>query len=574
MTMPKQLSIVRQFILATMLCCAFEVLAPPAQAQPGAGAYRIAGRVVSSTSGAPLPQSRVTIASVQDRGQTLLLITGADGTFDFKGLPAGKYSLSAARRGFIESSYNQHERYSTAIVTGGDADSEHLVFRLTPQAVLTGKVLDEVGDPVRRAQVSLYVQDQTTGVSRVRRMANSRTDDRGLYEFAELPAGTYFISVNARPWYAVHPHSQRVGEGSVEPPAADHSFDVTYPTTYYPDTTDSDDASPIPLRGGEHMSVDIHLTPVPSFRIVVGTPRIPGSPDQGFSMPILLKKSFDSRDNVTAMLLGANSDPSDEQRTSNFVPLGDGTIELTGIPPGKYTVFVPDSGGGSTPGGISEVDITQNGQQLDPSSGEPVSSLKFQVQVVGERQPPQQLAIALRNDAHRVVLASPVDAKGESTLVNVPPGKYDLIAATPNMNYAVTQIATNGSTKLGHTLEIAAGSTIEGTVTLVAGTGTVRGFAKRGGKGVAGAMVVLVPSDPEVSDELFRRDQSDLDGSFSLPNVIPGQYTIVAIEDGWDLDWSKPGVIAHYLPKGHKVTVAAAAHTTVDLPVPLEVQSR
>ena len=87
-------------------------------------------------------------------------------------------------------------------------------------------------------------------------------------------------------------------------------------------------------------------------------------------------------------------------------------------------------------------------------------------------------------------------------------------------------------------------------------------------------MVVLVPSDPETKDEQFRRDQSDSDGSFSLPNVIPGQYTIVAIADGWDLDWSKPGVIAHYLPKGHKVTVAAAAHTTVDLPEPLEVQPR
>ncbi len=553
-----------------MLCCACIVLCRPAHAQPGTGGYRIAGKVVSSASGAPLSQARVTIAPVQAQTQTLSLITGADGTFDFKGLPAGKYSLSAARRGFIESSYNQHERYSTAIVAGGNTDSEHLVFRLTPQAVLTGKILDEVGDPVRRAQVSLYVQDQTTGVSRVRRMANSRSDDRGLYEFANLPAGTYFISVNARPWYAVHPHSQRVGEGGAEPPVPSHSFDVTYATTYYPDTTDSDDATPIPLRGGERISADMHLTPVPSLRIVVGTP---GSPEHGFNMPTLLKKSFDSMENVTGMLMGAYTDPSDEQRTSNFMPLGDGTIELTGIPPGKYTVFMRENSG-EPMGGISEVDITQNGQQLDPASGEPVSSLKFQVQVVGERQVPQQLAMALRTESRRVAVASQVDAKGESTFVHVPPGKYDLIAATPNMNYAVTQIATNGSTRRGHTLEVAAGLTIEGTVTLVAGTGTVRGLAKRDGKGIAGAMIVLVPSDPEAKDELFRRDQSDSDGTFSLPNVIPGQYTIVAIEDGWDLDWSKPGVIAHYLPKGHQVRVAAAAQTTVDLSAPLEVQPR
>ena len=73
---------------------------------------------------APVPapryrKARVTIAPVQAQTQTVSLITSADGAFDFKGLPAGKYSLSAARRGFIESSYNQHERYSTAIVAGG-----------------------------------------------------------------------------------------------------------------------------------------------------------------------------------------------------------------------------------------------------------------------------------------------------------------------------------------------------------------------------------------------------------------------------------------------------------------------
>ena len=79
-------------------------------------------------------------------------------------------------------------------------------------------------------------------------------------------------------------------------------MDVTYATTYYPDTTDSDDATPIPLRGGEHMSADIHLTPVPALRIVVGPS---GTPEQGFRMPTLLKKSFESRENVMATLMGA-----------------------------------------------------------------------------------------------------------------------------------------------------------------------------------------------------------------------------------------------------------------------------
>jgi len=46
-------------------------------------------------------------------------------------------------------------------------------------------------------------------------------------------------------------------------------------------------------------------------------------------------------------------------------------------------------------------------------------------------------------------------------------------------------------------------------------------------------MVALVPKDPESHLEMFRRDQSDLDGSFVLPRRDPGSYTIFAVEDAW-----------------------------------------
>jgi hypothetical protein len=137
----------------------------------------------------------------------------------------------------------------------------------------------------------------------------------------------------------------------------------------------------------------------------------------------------------------------------------------------------------------------------------------------------------------------------------MPPGKYTLLAASPNSDYAVTQVTLNGVPGRGHTVEIVAGSSLEGTVTLVTGSGRVEGFAKRAGKAVAGAMVVLVPRDMDANSELLRRDQSDLDGSFSLINVIPGEYVLVAIDDGWELNWVQARVMAHYLEQGRKVTV-------------------
>src|SRR6516162_5393734 len=89
------------FVLAALLLGASPELTLEAQVQ--ASGARIAGKVVSSVSGEPLSRARVSVANLQERGQTKSLITGDDGIFEFRGLTAGKYSLSAARRGFIES---------------------------------------------------------------------------------------------------------------------------------------------------------------------------------------------------------------------------------------------------------------------------------------------------------------------------------------------------------------------------------------------------------------------------------------------------------------------------------------
>ena len=87
-------------------------------------------------------------------------------------------------------------------------------------------------------------------------------------------------------------------------------------------------------------------------------------------------------------------------------------------------------------------------------------------------------------------------------------------------------------------------------------------------------MIVLVPKDLTTIDGLARRDQSDSDGSFSLRDVIPGQYTLVAIEDGWPLDWMQPAVIGRYLPGGVAVTVSDRTGKVTTLPTPVEVEPR
>jgi hypothetical protein len=95
------------------------------------------------------------------------VITEENGAFEFKDLPAGKFALRAARRGYLRGSYDQHDQFSTAIVTGAGMETENLVLRLTPLARIFGKISDQFGEPVRNAMIWLYTRDDQNGYDRV-----------------------------------------------------------------------------------------------------------------------------------------------------------------------------------------------------------------------------------------------------------------------------------------------------------------------------------------------------------------------------------------------------------------------
>ena len=81
-------------------------------------------------------------------------------------------------------------------------------------------------------------------------------------------------------------------------------------------------------------------------------------------------------------------------------------------------------------------------------------------------------------------------------------------------------------------------------------------------------MVVLVPRDPVQDLPLFRRDESDSDGTFLLRDVLPGTYSVIAIENGWDLDWANPATLQTYLKNG--VAVDISGETRLSIKVPLQ----
>jgi hypothetical protein len=525
--------------------------APPSQSSDAT--FRIAGTVANAIGGNRLARARVTIVDAKNRQKAQWMITSDDGRFDFKQVSPGKYSLQGAKRGFIPAFYDEHEGFSTAIVTGAGLDTEHLVLRLDPSAMLSGKILDELGEPVRQATVSLYREDRQVGVGRIIKFRVSMTDDQGGYEFSNLDAGSYFISATAKPWYALHTVSSGEPAAGNLPAAVDQSLDVAYAITYYSDATEPDDATPIPVRGGDHLQADVHLNPVPALHLLF---HVPENGANGFTMPMLQKPSFDGMEMI---------------QNDGMQQVSPGVFAMTGVAPGRYSVRTPEAGQG---GEANEVDITTNGQELDMSTAQRASTVKATIQVLGEPTLPPQIEVALRNSKMRIVAWQEMDAKGEVAFQDLAPGKYDVLAGSRPKAYSVLKMSSESGVTPGHTLNVTAGASMTITLSLVGGTVNVEGFARRAGKATSGAMVVLVPKNPEINRELFRRDQSDQDGSFLLRSVIPGSYTIVAIENGWDLDWSRPGVIEHYAQHGQTITVTDRTQSTMHLTEQVEVQPR
>jgi hypothetical protein len=80
-------------------------------------------------------------------------------------------------------------------------------------------------------------------------------------------------------------------------------------------------------------------------------------------------------------------------------------------------------------------------------------------------------------------------------------------------------------------------------------------------------MVLLVPDENLI---FLRRDQSDSDGTFTLGNIVPGRYHLLAVERGWELEWANRNVLDAFLKKSIPIEV----HTNDKLTGTVEVQSR
>lgn len=542
-----RLRVAAPVLLALAAACPAQNVAPkPAAPAAATGAYRIAGRVVNSTTGEPIRRANVAALAEQDSQIIATTQTDSDGNFVIENLPPGKYPLSASRRGYRTAFYDEHDEYNSAIVTGPGQDTTHLVFRLMPGAVIHGVVTGDGGDPVENASVMLFKREHGSVHSRnageVRQADGTMTDDTGAFEFSNLSAGEYYVAVSTTPWYAMHPPSRRSAAGE------ESSLDVAYPVTFFDSTPDEASATPIQVEAGTRQQADIWLHAVPALRLQVP---VQLNRFNAIVQPELRTMIFGTQVSAESGL------PGD--------PLHTGFVEFGGIAPGHYELQQGD------PPRISEVDVGSS-QTIDPNAGALAVSVSGTLRSTAGAPIPESVGIVLEPLDARNQTALPSTARnGEFRFDAVPPGTWGLSAQVQGSVLPVVSLVAGGSVYAGNQLTVKDRSLSVAAV-VSSSLSRVQGFARRDGKGVAGAMIVLVPRQPSAYRALVRRDQSDSDGSFSLHDVPAGKYTVIAIQDGWNLDWTDRETMARYLPQGLAVSVSDQSGSVVALSDAVAVQ--
>jgi hypothetical protein len=258
---------------------------------------------------------------------------------------------------------------------------------------------------------------------------------------------------------------------------------------------------------------------------------------------------------------------------TNMLSSEPGVYEMVGVAPGNYTVQTHNGQTGQA-ATARDVDLLRDKQEIDASHSEQLGSLKLTLKMPGEEPVTKLAGVGLQDSRRRMVAFQQVNPTGQLSFENLEPAKYSIFINSPERRYAVMRITAPAGEYSGHEVNITSGMTAEVTASLGVGMVSIEGVIHKKEKAIAGIMVALVPKDPEAHVELFRRDQSDFDGTFLLQSVIPGSYTIIAVEDAWGFEWLKPGVLAQYVKHGQELTIGELMRGVVHLPNPVEVQSR
>lgn len=524
-------------------------------ASPAATAL-LRGRVLAADSGEPLRRALVRASAPQLR-ESRATRTDEMGVYEFKDLPAGRYTLTASKGSYITLAHGQFRPFEPGrpIEIGEGQILEKVDFRLPRGSVITGVVVDEFGEPAADVQVMPMRFQYAQGRRRLAPVGRtSMTNDIGEFRLFGLPPGQYYVSATLR--------VNSPGSGSTDDR-------LGYAPAYYPGTAIVAEAEALTVGLGQALpNVTISLSPMRTARITGSAIDSDGT---------ILTSGF-----VNAI---ETSGPTVMTTAGGASIRPDGSFTLSNIVPGEYTLQV------TIPGGFGQVSesvsarVTVNGEDI---SGVQLIGVKPAV-ATGRVLVPLADRRTLNGSLLRLTavpaqIESAIGGGGASTVrddftfeLRARPGRQLIRLANPPSGWGLRAVRVAGVDVTDEGIELrpnqeVSGIEIELTNRLSEISGQVLDARNRP---ITEYSVVVFSRDPQRWGWMSRHvamARPDQDGRFFVRGLPAGEYQAIALDyvDGGEaldpefLDRVRPGAVPFSLSDGQTRTLTLARAASIN----------
>lgn len=545
------------------------------------GTGRIAGRVLAAETGQPVRRAQVRVMSSDIGAKSSL--TDAEGRYEFRDLPAGRFNLSASKSGFVTIQYGQTRPYESGkpIELAEKQVLDKADISIPRGSVISGRIVDEFGEPVADATVTAMRQTWLSGRRRIVPAGRfAQTNDLGQYRMYGLPPGDYFVSATLRNMESMFFEAMGTAGGpSGSTPSSG------YAATYFPGTASPAEAQKVHLVvGQEAQQTDFALLAVRLTRISGTVVSSDGKPVENGMINLVPA----SRTGDFGMMMMAAS-----ARTAK-----DGQFTVNGVAPGEYmlnarVMRVSPDGGGSVmftvgPGGGGEdsefatLPIAVAGEEIAnmvvvTSKG---ATATGRISFEGGAKPANLAGIRIN-----VMPADPSDGPmmmGASGAATKADGSFELKglagaklirAGNLPQGWMFKSVRVNGNDVTDSGVEFKAGEP-PASVELVATSKVTEvggGVTASSGAAVKDYTVIVFSDDPEQWTLPMSRwvtsARPDQDGRFKMRNLPAGSYYAAAVDYVEAGAWGDPELLDRLKTSAKRFTLGEGDTQTLELKI-------
>ena len=537
-------------VLMALICALFF----PAGAQTAEGTARVEGSVLNKLTGAPVRHAQVMYIKVGMRAGEMTTPISSDtdsgGHFALQ-LDPGEYRLWVERAGYSRQAWGARtsEGSGATLTLAPGRKIQDLTLKIVPLGAISGRVLDDEGEPVQGAGIQVLRFSYAGGTRQFLPVAGASTNDHGEYRAYGLPAGRYYLLATLRG----APPTRPIETGGLIPEAQE-----PYAPMYYPGVLDPGSATQLPLAQGAELSdIDFHLQRV---RAVT-----------------LRGRLFSSLDDFTRgqiQVVLAHNDGSGASfidRAAAAVEKTTGRFELRSVAPGLYWLVASQLNGAYSLGGRTPVEVTA------PNSQENLTiSLRAAFDIMGTitmegRQPAGLTTLTAGLSPSEGLALGPqptakVGADGRFRLTGVTPGLWDFALGPLPEGVWIKSAMFGEHDVLRGDFNVPDGP--RGTLQIVVSSnGAQVSRAVSEDNHPHAATVVLVPDSEELrrSPRMYRSTQAQDQGKFVFKGVPPGSYKLFAFDEVEPNAWLDPDFLKPVEALGEPISVAEGDQATRQL---------